>query len=169
MVRCTESFLRPLGSMFKNFIAALKLASVTPKRIVLQTGAKNYGVHLGPALPPAVESDPRVMIEPNFCRFTSTWSVCHRNTYKAAFRLPPRRRPIRILQRNTDKLQHHPSRVDHRRRPQRSNESTPPPRRLRRRPSTPQPFPQLPWHTRRMAARAHTRNSHADGIPDRMG
>ena len=37
-----------------------------PQRILLQTGAKNYGVHLGPARTPYVESDPRVTIEPNF-------------------------------------------------------------------------------------------------------
>lgn len=38
----------------------------TPKRFVLQTGAKNYGVHMGPARTPYVESDPRVELEPNF-------------------------------------------------------------------------------------------------------
>lgn len=33
---------------------------------MLQTGAKNYGVHLGPARTPLVESDARVTLEPNF-------------------------------------------------------------------------------------------------------
>lgn len=33
---------------------------------MLQTGAKNYGVHLGPTLAPQEESDPRVDLEPNF-------------------------------------------------------------------------------------------------------
>ena len=33
---------------------------------MLQTGAKNYGVHLGPSRVPQEESDPRVELEPNF-------------------------------------------------------------------------------------------------------
>ena len=45
---------------------ALPQANIRPSRIVLQTGAKNYGVHLGPARTPFTESDPRVKLEPNF-------------------------------------------------------------------------------------------------------
>jgi len=37
-----------------------------PRRVLLQTGAKQYGVHLGPAKVPAEETDPRVLLEPNF-------------------------------------------------------------------------------------------------------
>lgn len=33
---------------------------------MLQTGAKNYGGHNGPVISPAVESDPRILVEPNF-------------------------------------------------------------------------------------------------------
>lgn len=33
---------------------------------MLQTGAKHYGVHLGPTLAPQIESDPRIDLEPNF-------------------------------------------------------------------------------------------------------
>lgn len=33
---------------------------------MLQTGAKNYGSHLGSSKSPQVESDPRVTLEPNF-------------------------------------------------------------------------------------------------------
>lgn len=33
---------------------------------MLQTGAKHYGIHLGPAIAPQHESDPRVSLEPNF-------------------------------------------------------------------------------------------------------
>lgn len=33
---------------------------------MLQTGAKNYGVHLGPGAAPQEEDDPRVTLEPNF-------------------------------------------------------------------------------------------------------
>ncbi|PGH32246.1 hypothetical protein GX50_04977 [[Emmonsia] crescens] len=54
------------GALLSNFLKALKLASVTPKRFMLQTGAKNYGAHLGTPKSPQVESDPRVTIEPNF-------------------------------------------------------------------------------------------------------
>ncbi|OAX84530.1 hypothetical protein ACJ72_01099 [Emergomyces africanus] len=54
------------GALLSNFIKALKLASITPKRFMLQTGAKYYGAHLGTPKSPQVESDPRVTIEPNF-------------------------------------------------------------------------------------------------------
>ena len=33
---------------------------------MLQTGAKHYGLHLGPALAPQHETDPRILLEPNF-------------------------------------------------------------------------------------------------------
>lgn len=42
------------------------LAQTVPKRVLLQLGAKYYGVHLGPSTVPQEESDPRVLIEPNF-------------------------------------------------------------------------------------------------------
>ncbi|KAM0249167.1 hypothetical protein ACHAQJ_009174 [Trichoderma viride] len=44
----------------------LTLAQKVPKRFLLQTGAKHYGVHLGPAISPMEESDPRFLAEPNF-------------------------------------------------------------------------------------------------------
>lgn len=44
----------------------MDVAGITPKRFLLQTGAKNYGVHLGRARTPFVESDPRPGLEPNF-------------------------------------------------------------------------------------------------------
>jgi nucleoside-diphosphate-sugar epimerase len=34
--------------------------------VVLQTGAKHYGLHLGPPLTPEAESDPRFLAAPNF-------------------------------------------------------------------------------------------------------
>ena len=49
-----------------NFLSALKLANRIPKRFLLQTGAKHYGLHLGPPLTPLEESDPRFLAEPNF-------------------------------------------------------------------------------------------------------
>jgi nucleoside-diphosphate-sugar epimerase len=33
---------------------------------MLQTGAKHYGLHLGPTIAPQHETDPRVYLEPNF-------------------------------------------------------------------------------------------------------
>lgn len=42
------------------------LAQTVPKRVLLQLGAKYYGIHLGPSTVPQEESDPRILIEPNF-------------------------------------------------------------------------------------------------------
>jgi len=47
------------SALFSNFLAAVPLASINPTRILLQTGAKNYGVHIGRAPHPAIESDPQ--------------------------------------------------------------------------------------------------------------
>ena len=52
--------------LLTNFLDALPLASIKPKKILLQAGAKYYGLHLGPTATPMVESDPRHSIEPNF-------------------------------------------------------------------------------------------------------
>ncbi|GAO50907.1 hypothetical protein SAICODRAFT_91654 [Saitoella complicata NRRL Y-17804] len=54
------------GKLLSNFLAALTIADIHPKRIILQTGAKHYGYHLGPAKCPSHETDSRVDIEPNF-------------------------------------------------------------------------------------------------------
>ena len=55
---------------------------------MLQTGAKNYGIHLGPAAIPQEETAPRVTLEPNFyypqedflwdfcAKQDITWNVC---------------------------------------------------------------------------------------------
>jgi nucleoside-diphosphate-sugar epimerase len=52
---------------FKNFLQALAQAQIKPKRILLQTGGKNYGVHIGRARTPLVESDPQPKhLAPNF-------------------------------------------------------------------------------------------------------
>lgn len=52
--------------LLSSFLSALELAAIIPKRFLLQTGAKTYGVHLGPTSTPMEESDPRVTIAPNF-------------------------------------------------------------------------------------------------------
>ena len=48
------------GAMLKNFLEALELtgAAKTLKRVILTTGAKQYGVHLGCPKQPMEESDP---------------------------------------------------------------------------------------------------------------
>jgi hypothetical protein len=35
-----------LGDLISNFIESLTLANLTPKRFLLQTGAKHYGFHV---------------------------------------------------------------------------------------------------------------------------
>ena len=56
--------------LLSNFLEAMKVASIKPSRFMLQTGAKNYGVHLGPTKVPQEETDPRITFEPNFyCKF----------------------------------------------------------------------------------------------------
>ena len=51
---------KPTGRLLQNFLTALDLASITPSRILLQTGLKNYGVHQGPVSVPCDERDPRI-------------------------------------------------------------------------------------------------------------
>ncbi|OQN97979.1 hypothetical protein B0A48_16284 [Cryoendolithus antarcticus] len=53
-------------TLFSNFLTAIPIASITPERILLQTGARTYGVHLGPTKLPQEESDARVLLEPSF-------------------------------------------------------------------------------------------------------
>ena len=57
---------KTVAALLRNFTEALDQVNIVPKRFLLQTGAKNYGVHLGRARSPYVESDPRHGIEPNF-------------------------------------------------------------------------------------------------------
>ena len=76
------------SDLLRNFLEAMKLAAITPKRFMLQTGAKNYGVHLGPSKLPQEETDPRITLESNFyypqedllwqyCKDTTCkWNVC---------------------------------------------------------------------------------------------
>ncbi|KAK3697271.1 hypothetical protein LTR37_017584 [Vermiconidia calcicola] len=83
-----DEMTRVNSELIKNFLEGLKAASITPKRFMLQTGAKNYGVHLGPTKLPQEETDPRVTFEPNFyypqedlvwnyCKETGCgWNIC---------------------------------------------------------------------------------------------
>lgn len=52
---------------FRNLLQALPEAGIKPKRILLQTGGKNYGCHIGRVRTPLVESDPQPKhLGPNF-------------------------------------------------------------------------------------------------------
>ena len=53
-------------ALLSNLLQALPLANIKPKRILLQCGAKYYGLHLGPTSTPMEEEDPRHGIEGNF-------------------------------------------------------------------------------------------------------
>lgn len=61
-----EEMCRVNKLLLDNFLGALIKANIKPQNFMLQTGAKNYGVHLGPTKVPQEESDPRVEFEPNF-------------------------------------------------------------------------------------------------------
>jgi nucleoside-diphosphate-sugar epimerase len=64
--------------LLSNFLEALPVAGIKPHSILLQTGAKNYGLHLGPTAVPQEESDPRVTLEPNFyyAQEDYLWKYC---------------------------------------------------------------------------------------------
>lgn len=49
---------------------------------MLQTGAKNYGIHLGPAVNPQEETAPRVTLEPNFYypQEDYLWDFCKKHS-----------------------------------------------------------------------------------------
>ena len=55
-----DEMARVNALLVRNFLEALKFASIKPQRFMLQTGAKNYGVHLGPTKLPQEETDPRI-------------------------------------------------------------------------------------------------------------
>jgi nucleoside-diphosphate-sugar epimerase len=46
------------GAMLKNFLDALHINGSKLRRVILTTGAKQYGVHLGPVKNPMEENDP---------------------------------------------------------------------------------------------------------------
>lgn len=60
--RSTESAnVAPNVAMLTNTFDALHAAGANLRRVVLITGGKSYGQHLGPYLTPARESDPRIL------------------------------------------------------------------------------------------------------------
>lgn len=76
-----EEMARVNTLLLSNFLNALPQADIKPKRIMLQTGAKNYGLHLGSTALPQEESDPRVTLEPNFYypQEDFLWSYCEKH------------------------------------------------------------------------------------------
>ena len=59
------------SALLSNFLSSLSLTTppLSPKRVILQTGAKYYGGHLGLTRQPSVEDYPRIdeqQFEPNF-------------------------------------------------------------------------------------------------------
>lgn len=62
-----EALVQSNVTLLQNFLAALEIANVTPRRFVLQTGGKNYGLHIGRSYAPLLESDPQPRhLGPNF-------------------------------------------------------------------------------------------------------
>lgn len=53
-------------TLLSNFLDALTVTNNIPRTVLLQLGAKYYGLHLGPGSPPYEETCPRVSLEPNF-------------------------------------------------------------------------------------------------------
>ncbi len=60
--------------MLANSVSAIEANSPGLERVVLVTGTKTYGVHLGPYKTPARESDPRHM-PPNYYFDQVDWLV----------------------------------------------------------------------------------------------
>lgn len=54
-----EQLVKVNAGMLSNFLQALPLANIKPKRFLLQTGGKSYGPHIGRARTPCLESDPQ--------------------------------------------------------------------------------------------------------------
>jgi nucleoside-diphosphate-sugar epimerase len=77
-----DELARVNKALFGNFLEALEQAGIRPKRLLLQTGAKNYGVHIGRHRMPANESDPLPKhLESNFYypQYNLLEEYCKRN------------------------------------------------------------------------------------------
>jgi nucleoside-diphosphate-sugar epimerase len=62
-----EELVKVNAGMLSNFLGALPKANIKPKRVLLQTGLKNYGSHIGNTRGPCLESDPQPRhLAPNF-------------------------------------------------------------------------------------------------------
>lgn len=52
------------SNLLSSFLRSLSLTSLQPRRVVLQTGLKHYGSHLGPTSVPSMESAARLSSPP---------------------------------------------------------------------------------------------------------
>ncbi|KAH8683131.1 hypothetical protein BGZ60DRAFT_524471 [Tricladium varicosporioides] len=79
-----EELCQVNGEILRNCLEALQLAEIRPKRFLLQTGAKHYGVHYGATLSPVLESDSRVHLQPNFYYVQEDilFEYCKKNSVK---------------------------------------------------------------------------------------
>jgi hypothetical protein len=71
-------------SLLSNFLEALTISNIIPKRFLLQTGGKHYAMHLGPSKLPMLEDDPRIP-HPNFYfpqeDALTAWTKKHNTTW----------------------------------------------------------------------------------------
>jgi len=76
-----EDMCKVNTELLSNFLEGMAHAGIKPRSIMLQTGAKNYGVHLGATTIPQIESDPRVTLEPNFyyTQEDCLWAYCKKH------------------------------------------------------------------------------------------
>jgi hypothetical protein len=69
-------------TLLSNFLSALTISNVIPKRFLLQTGGKHYALHLGPAAMPMTEDTPSLRVPHENFYFPqedllSAWSTTH--------------------------------------------------------------------------------------------
>lgn len=77
-----DELVKVNSALLANFLEALEIAMLNPRRVLLQTGAKNYGIHIGRSRQPACETDPQPKhLEPNFYydQEKSLFEYCKRN------------------------------------------------------------------------------------------
>lgn len=77
-----EELVKVNSALLANFLDAIDEIALKPRRVLLQTGAKNYGVHIGRCRSPACESDPQPKhLEPNFYydQEKSLFEYCKKN------------------------------------------------------------------------------------------
>ncbi|KAN0095648.1 hypothetical protein V8E51_016359 [Hyaloscypha variabilis] len=73
-------------TLLSNFLSALTISQIIPKRFLLQTGGKHYGIHVGPATVPQTEGLPSDRVPHSNFYFPqedllSEWSTKHNTTW----------------------------------------------------------------------------------------
>ena len=105
----------PLGDLIENFIESLKLADLTPKRFLLQTGAKHYGFHVRLSL--VLLREDSANISGYFVDWTSHIAIVRirpADNPGEQLLLPSGRHPGQILQRKRSGLERSPSKLHNR-------------------------------------------------------